>query len=89
VLGLRVPDFSGKHEIGVGVSAMEVAEFIEICARVYHTTSALAWPSLQRHGLLSTVRLVDLFDVEAIRRSEHLLRLTASRRSWGRFPIHV
>lgn len=53
---------------------MNVAEFIAICPRVYHAASALAWPSIQEHGLLSTARLLDHFGVDLNRRHELLTR---------------
>jgi len=53
---------------------MNVAEFIAICPRVYHVASALAWPSIEVHGLLSTARLLDHFDVDLKRRHELLTR---------------
>jgi hypothetical protein len=53
---------------------MNVAEFIAICPRVYHAASALAWPSIQEHGLLSTARLLDHFGVDLNRRQELLTR---------------
>lgn len=53
---------------------MNVAEFIAICPRVYHAASALAWPSIQEHGLLSTARLLDHFGVDRKRRQELLTR---------------
>ncbi|GIE83083.1 hypothetical protein Aph02nite_90330 [Actinoplanes philippinensis] len=43
---------------------MDVEELIERHPRVFHTMPAAAWPSVQRHGLLSTVRLIDLFGVD-------------------------
>lgn len=53
---------------------MDLAEFIAICPSVYHAASGLAWPSIQQHGLLSTARLLDLFDVDPLARSELLTR---------------
>lgn len=53
---------------------MDVAEFIAICPRVYHATSALAWPSIQRHGLLSTARLLDVFGVDPAEQTELMTR---------------
>jgi len=40
--------------------------------RVFHTMSATAWPSVQRHGLLSTQQLIDLFDLDATERDRLL-----------------
>lgn len=43
--------------------------------RLYHMAEAGVWPSIQRHGLLSTVALLDLFEINDDRRrailSEH------------------
>nr|WP_189047063.1 hypothetical protein [Micromonospora sonchi] len=36
---------------------MDVEELIARHPRVFHTMSATAWPSVQRHGLLSTQQL--------------------------------
>ncbi|MHA4950943.1 DUF7002 family protein [Micromonospora sp. SD19] len=32
--------------------------------QVFHTMSATAWPSVQRHGLLSARQLIDLFGLD-------------------------
>lgn len=45
------------------MSGMEVEELVERHPQVFHTMSAMAWPSVQRHGLLSTRRLIDLFEL--------------------------
>ncbi|WSZ93536.1 hypothetical protein OG990_16505 [Micromonospora sp. NBC_00858] len=44
---------------------MDVEELIARHPRVFHTMSAIAWPSVQRHGLLSTQQLIDLFGLDA------------------------
>ncbi|WP_234580940.1 hypothetical protein [Micromonospora sp. MH99] len=44
---------------------MDVEELIVRHPQVFHTMSATAWPSVQRHGLLSTQRLIDLFGLDA------------------------
>ncbi len=63
---------------------MELAQFIATCPRVYHASSALAWPSIERLGLLSTARLLEVFDVDTKRQQALLahprLRSTALRR---------
>jgi hypothetical protein len=51
---------------------MDVEELVARHPRVFHTMSAAAWPSVQRHGLLSTRRLVDLFEVDAAGRDRLL-----------------
>jgi hypothetical protein len=45
------------------MTCVDVEELIANHPQVFHTMSADAWPSVQRHGLLSTRRLVDLFDL--------------------------
>jgi len=44
---------------------MDAEELISRHPRVFHTMAAAAWPSVQLHGLLSTVRLIDLFGLDA------------------------
>jgi len=39
---------------------------------VFHSASGLAWPSIKQHGLLSTERLLHLFDVSPERQKELL-----------------
>lgn len=56
---------------------MDVAEFIAACPRVFHMASALAWPSIQQHGLLSTAGLLDLYGVEPDLRREIMTRRRA------------
>jgi uncharacterized protein DUF7002 len=51
---------------------MDVEELIARHPRVFHTMSASAWPSVRRHGLLSTRRLVDLFGLDAVKRDRLL-----------------
>ncbi|MFG3604365.1 DUF7002 family protein [Micromonospora chersina] len=47
---------------------MDVEELIARHPRVFHTMSATAWPSVQRHGLLSTQRLINLFNLDVAAR---------------------
>ncbi|MEU4620313.1 hypothetical protein AB0G04_10100 [Actinoplanes sp. NPDC023801] len=54
------------------MTAMDVEELVVRHPRVFHTMPATAWPSVQRHGLLSTRRLIDLFGLGAAER-ERLL----------------
>jgi hypothetical protein len=42
----------------------------ELYPRLFHMAHAGAWPGIQRHGLLSTSALLDLFEVEGDRRDE-------------------
>ena len=48
---------------------MTVEEFCAAYPRLYHMTEAAAWPSIQRHGLLSTSALLDLYEVPEPERS--------------------
>ncbi len=49
---------------------MTPEELARVSPRVYHMTWEGAWPSIQRHGLLSTAALLDLFEVDGERREE-------------------
>ena len=51
---------------------MDVEELIARHPRVFHTMAAIAWPSVQRHGLLSTRKLIDLYGLDAAERHELL-----------------
>ncbi|MET8833542.1 hypothetical protein ABZV78_06465 [Micromonospora sp. NPDC004540] len=51
---------------------MDVEELIARHPRVFHTMSATAWPSVQRHGLLSTHQLLNLFNLGAAERDRLL-----------------
>lgn len=51
---------------------MNVSELISTYPRVFHSASGLAWPSIKQHGLLSTQRLLFLFDVSPERQKELL-----------------
>jgi len=42
---------------------------IQLYPHLYHMAHAGSWPMIQRHGLLSTTALLDLFDVTGERRS--------------------
>src|ERR1022692_4480653 len=42
---------------------------IQLYPRFYHMAHAGSWPTIQRHGLLSTTALLDLFEVNGERRS--------------------
>lgn len=46
----------------------ELAELIRDCPTLYHMAERGSWPSIQRHGLLSTSALLDLYDVQGARR---------------------
>ncbi len=48
---------------------MTVAEFCAAYPRLYHMAEALMWPSIRRHGLLSTSALLDLYGVTGAERT--------------------
>lgn len=54
------------------MAGMDVEELIARHPQVFHTMSATAWPSLQRHGLLSTRQLIDVFGLETRERDRLL-----------------
>jgi hypothetical protein len=47
---------------------VDIATLIKKYPLVYHMAALGSWPSIQRHGLLSTTALLDLFEVAADRR---------------------
>jgi hypothetical protein len=47
------------------MTGMDVEELLARHPRVFHTLSAGACPPVQRHGLLSTRRLVDLLELDS------------------------
>ena len=55
---------------------MTVKEFCATYPRLYHMAEASMWPSIQRHGLLSTSTLLDLYGVAGAERKriEHTRR---------------
>lgn len=63
--------------------AITVEELLERYPVLYHMASHGAWPMIQKHGLLSTERLVTLFEVPEPRRS---LLLRTQRRASE--PLH-
>ena len=48
---------------------MTTEEFCRAYPRLYHMAEAAAWPSIQRHGLLSTSALLDLYEIAEPARS--------------------
>ncbi len=56
---------------------MTVEEFCAAYPRLYHMAEAAAWPGIQRHGLLSTSALLDLYEVPEPERS----RIERTRRA--------
>lgn len=55
---------------------MDTAELIDTYPRLYHMAHAGAWPGIQKHGLLSTSALLDLFEINGAQRA----RIEAARR---------
>lgn len=47
---------------------MTPERFCAVYPRLYHMTEAAAWPSIERHGLLSTSALLDLYGVAGAER---------------------
>src|ERR1700722_13523872 len=45
------------------------AEFASVYPRLYHMAHEGAWPQIQRHGLLNTRSILDLWEVESVLRS--------------------
>jgi Family of unknown function (DUF7002) len=52
------------------VTEAELDELLQDCPTLYHMAEKNSWPSIQNYGLLSTTRLLDLFDVGQPRRTE-------------------
>lgn len=44
---------------------MDANKFVDLYPRLYHMAQGGAWPSIQRHGLLSTSAIVDLYNVDS------------------------
>jgi hypothetical protein len=53
---------------------MHIDELIEYYPRLYHMAEDGSWPSISRHGLLSTERLIDLYEVPEPQRTTLLTR---------------
>lgn len=51
-------------KVGYGDAPMDVAELVETYPRLFHMAESGSWPGIQRHGLLSTSALLDLFEVD-------------------------
>jgi len=47
---------------------MDPELLIKTFPRLYHMADRDAWPSIQRHGLLSTTALLDLFEIHGAQR---------------------
>ena len=63
---------------------MKAEELATICPVLYHMAEQGAWPSIRRHGLLSTAALLDLFEVEGSCRE----RILGSRRAYSETISH-
>ena len=63
----------------MGVTAEELARTYP---RLYHMAEAQSWESIQKHGLLSTSSLLDLFEVKGKQREDIEIR-----RRWESVPI--
>jgi hypothetical protein len=50
------------------VTENELAELIRDCPTLYHMAERGSWPSIRRHGLLSTSALLDLYEIQGPRR---------------------
>ncbi|MEI4509201.1 hypothetical protein WBQ88_15735 [Sphingopyxis sp. CCNWLW253] len=60
----------------------ELGELLKNCPALFHMAMRDSWPLIQKHGLLPTNRLLELFDVDHETRAE----LTTKRRP-ASFPI--
>ena len=47
---------------------MDVRDFVRRYPELYHMAELGSWPSIQKRGLRSTTKLLDLFEVESVRR---------------------
>ncbi len=47
----------------------DLEELLEHCPVLFHMAERGAWPSIRRHGLLSTSALLDLYEVDAAERA--------------------
>jgi Family of unknown function (DUF7002) len=52
---------------------VKAEDLVDRHPQLFHVASAASWPSIQKHGLLSTARLLDLYGVGTQER-DHLLR---------------
>ncbi len=52
----------------------ELAELLRHCPTLYHMAERGSWPGIQRHGLRSTLALLDLFEVDGVQRETILRR---------------
>lgn len=66
---------------------METDEFCRRYPRLFHMAEADAWPLIQRHGLLSTRALLDLFEIHGPAR-EHIERRRRADFLPVEHPVH-
>lgn len=62
---------------------MDVEELIRTYPRLFHMAEAGAWPSIQKHGLLSTSHIVETSDLPASEQVELLTRRRATSTAIG------
>lgn len=66
---------------------MTVEELIVNYPNVYHMAESGTWPSIQRHGLLSTLALLDLFEIKGGER-KLILEKRRPEKVAIRHPVH-
>jgi hypothetical protein len=59
------------------VTDAELEELLSDCPTLYHMAERGSWPSIRRHGLLSTTALLDRFEISGRERTS----IEARRRS--------
>ncbi len=72
---------------------MTPERFCAVYPRLYHMAEAAAWPSIQRHGLLSTSALLDLYGIagverERIERQRRAAAIAVAHPEWGEVFIN-
>ncbi len=70
----------------------ELSELLQDCPVLYHMAERGSWPSIQRHGLLSTSGLLDLYGIsgaerEAIEARRRPTNVEIQRASLGRAVV--
>lgn len=71
--------------LGYRNAPMDVVELVETYPRLFHMAESGSWPGIQRHGLLSTSALLDVFRVDGDVRGE----LESARRPESMTIIHA
>lgn len=64
---------------------MRIDDFVRLYPRVFHMAADSSWPSIARHGLLSTAALLEKWEVPASARNE----LASSRRGESHVLEHI